>query len=152
MKRIAALLMWMLLCSGCALTSNFAPPKFEIVSVAMISGDVFSQQFRIRLHVQNPNNLEMAVKKIEYKLYLQGDSFAEGTSEQPFVVPASGETEFDMAMSTNFVSSLVRVLGTLNDSPDNKMQYKFAGKVYLSKGVVKTIPFNEVGSVVLNKK
>jgi len=149
MKPIAMLC---LLLSACALTADFQPPKLTIVNVGMVSADVFSQQFRIRLHVQNPNNVELPVKSIEYKLYLQGDNFAEGTSEQAFAVPAHGDAEFDTVISTNFVSSIVRILGTMNNSSDTKVQYNFVGKVRLSKGMVSKIPFNETGVVDLNLK
>jgi len=148
MKRIVAIL-GMLLISGCALTSDFKPPRLSIVSVGMVSADVFSQQFRVRLHVQNPNNVELPIKSIEYKLYLQSDDFADGTSEQPFAVPAHGDAEFDTVVNTNFVSSIVRMLGTLNNSTDNKVQYTFTGKVHLSKGMISKIPFNETGMVDL---
>ncbi len=80
----------------------------------MVSADVFSQQFRIRLHVQNPNDRALPVKGIEYELFLQGDSFAEGTSAAPFVVPALGEIEFDLTVSTNFVASVGRLLSKMD--------------------------------------
>ncbi|MES1196484.1 MAG: LEA type 2 family protein [Steroidobacter sp.] len=149
MKRIAMILGCLLLISGCTITSDFKPPRLSIMNVGMVSADVFSQQFRVRLHVENPNNVELPIKSIEYTLYLQGDEFAEGTSAQPFVVPAHGETEFDTMVDTNFVSSIVRMLGTLNDSTDNKVQYNFTGKIRLSKGMINKIPFNETGVVDL---
>lgn len=150
--RTAMLLCMLLALSACAVTSDFKPPRLTLVSVGLVSGDVFSQQFRMHLHVENPNNVELPIKSIEYKLYLQGDNFAEGTASQPFVVPAHGEAEFDSQLSTNFVSSIVRLLGTLNDSKDNQVQYSFVGNVHLSKGLVRNIPFNESGTAPLNAK
>ncbi len=148
--RTVTILICLLTCSSCMLTSDLQPPKLTIISVSMVSADVFSQQFRVHLHVQNPNALELPVKSIEYQLFLQGDDFADGTSEQPFVVPAHGEAEFDTAISTNFVSSIVRLLGTLNNNGDNKVQYTFVGKLHLAKGMMRNIPFNETGKVDLN--
>lgn len=150
--RAALLTIMLLVLSGCAVTSDFKPPRLTLVSVGLVSGDVFSQQFRMRLHVDNPNNVELPIKSIEYTLTLQGYNFAEGQSEQTFLVPAHGETEFDTLLSTNFVSSIVRVLGTLNDSKDNQVQYTFSGKIHLSKGLVRNIPFNESGTAPLNAK
>jgi LEA14-like dessication related protein len=150
--RTAMLIGMVLSLGSCAITSDFKPPRLTLVSVNLVSGDVFSQQFRMRLHVENPNNVELPVKSIEYKLFLQGDNFAEGTSSQPFVVPAHGEAEFESQLSTNFVSSIVRLLGTLNDSKDGQVQYSFVGKVHLSKGMVRNIPFNESGTAPLNAK
>ena len=137
--------------SGCA-TVNFESPKLSVVSVGMVSADVFSQQFRIRLHVSNPNDRDLPIKGIEYKLFLQGDSFAEGLSNQPFLVPALGEAEFDTVVRTNFMSSIGRMLSKLNSSDDGKVQYAFIGTVLLSKGVLRKIPFSEQGMVDLSIK
>lgn len=137
--------------SGCA-TVNFESPKLSVVSVGMVSADVFSQQFRIRLHVSNPNDRDLPIKAIEYKLFLQGDSFAEGLSNQPFVVPALGEAEFDTVVRTNFMSSIGRMLSKLNGSDDGKVQYAFVGTVLLSKGMLRKIPFSEQGMVDLSIK
>ena len=140
-----------LVLSGCA-TVNFESPKLSVVSVGMVSADVFSQQFRIRLHVSNPNDRDLPIKGIEYKLFLQGDSFAEGLSNQPFMVPALGEAEFDTVVRTNFMSSIGRMLSKLNSSDDGKVQYAFVGTVLMSKGVLRKIPFSEQGMVDLSIK
>lgn len=150
--RIIGLLGCLLAVTGCAMTSNLQAPKISIVSVNMTSADVFSQQFRVHVHVQNPNTLALPVKSIEYELFLQGDSFAEGNTEQPFVVPALGEAEFDTVINTHFTSSLMRLLGKLNERDGNKVQYNFVGKVHLTKGVLRNIPFNEQGSVDIGVK
>ena len=150
--RIIGLLGCLLVVTGCAMTSNLQAPKISIVSVNTTSADVFSQQFRVHVHVQNPNTLALPVKSIEYELFLQGDSFAEGNTEQPFVVPALGEAEFDTVINTHFTSSLMRLLGKLNERDGNKVQYNFVGKVHLTKGVLRNIPFNEQGSVDIGVK
>ncbi|MGC3981669.1 MAG: LEA type 2 family protein [Steroidobacteraceae bacterium] len=147
-------LLWILgvlalsLLNACVST-KFEAPRLAVVNVGMVSADVFSQQFRIRLHVQNPNDRELPIKGIEYKLFLQGDSFAEGLSAQPFVVPALGEAEFDTLVTTNFMSSVGRLLSKLNSSDGNRVQYTFTGKVMLSKGLLRSLPFSEQGIVDL---
>lgn len=137
--------------AGC---SSFAPkleaPRVTIVTVAMTSGDIFSQNFLVHLNVQNPNDRELPIKGIDYKLFLQGDSFAEGMSNAPFVVPALGEKEFDLTVRTNFVSSLGRLLTRLNGK--QTAEYVIEGKVMLQSGLIRTIPFRESGSVDLNVK
>ena len=150
MKLFITLLLGLLL-SSCA-SLKFESPKLSVVTVGMVSADVFSQQFRIRLHVRNPNKIELPIKGIEYQLFLQGDRFAEGTTEQSFVVPAMGEAEFDTIIKTNFMSSIGRLLSKLNTSDQGKIQYAFEGSVLLSKGIVRKFPFSEQGMVELNIK
>lgn len=148
-----------LLWSACALlplagcvTTHFEAPKLTIVNVSMVSADVFAQQFRIRLHVENPNNRDLPIKGIEYQLFLQGDAFAEGVSALPFVVPANGQAEFETLVTTNFISSIGRLLDKLNSRDGNKVQYAFIGNVQLSSGFLRKIPFKEQGMVELGVK
>ena len=145
--RIATLFVFAVL-SGC---SAFAPkievPRLMLVSAAMTSGDLFSQTFLVRLHVENPNDRELPVRGIEYELFLEGDSFAEGMSNKAFVIPANGETEFDLPVRTHFISSIGRLLSRLNGK--QKVQYVFEGKVFTDVGIVKKVPFRESGTVDL---
>lgn len=122
-------------------------PRLSLVRVAMTSADIFNQQFLVRVHVQNPNDRELPIKGIDYKLFLEGDSFAEGLSNKPFVVPALGETEFDMTVRTNFVSGAGRLLSRLNGR--TQVQYLVEGKVLTDIGMAKKIPFQESGTMDL---
>jgi LEA14-like dessication related protein len=145
----AAALALLLTLAGCSsLAPKIEAPRLTIVRVAMTSGDIFSQNFLVQLNVQNPNDRELPIKGIDYKLFLQGDSFAEGVSARPFVVPALGETDFDMTVRTNFVSSVGRLLTRLNGK--TTVEYIIEGKVLLQSGMVRNIPFQESGTVDLS--
>ena len=133
--------------AGCS-TPKLQAPDLALVSVSMTSADIFNQQFRVRLHVQNPNDREIPINGLDYKLFLEGDSFAEGMSEKPFVLPALGETEFDLIVRTNFVSSLGRLVSRLNGR--KTVNYVFEGKVLTDIGVFNKIPFSESGTVDLS--
>jgi LEA14-like dessication related protein len=151
MKRLFAGALLGALALGLAACSALGPkvevPRLTLVRVAMTSADIFNQQFVVRMHVENPNDRELPVKGIDYKLFLEGDSFAEGESNKPFVVPAKGETEFDMTVRTNFVSGAARLMSRLNGR--DQVQYVMEGKVLTDLGMVKKIPFQETGTVSL---
>ena len=136
----------LVLLSACS-TPKLAVPKLALVSVSMTSADIFNQQFMVRLNVQNPNDRELPVTGIDYKLFLEGDSFAEGLSNKPFTVPANGDTDFDMIVRTNFVSSAGRLVSRLNGR--NQVQYVVEGKVLTDISGLKKIPFQESGTVSL---
>jgi LEA14-like dessication related protein len=135
------------LLAGC---SSFGGPELEVprltlVRVSTTSPDMFNQQFLVKMNVENPNDQELPVKAVEYKLFLEGDSFAEGTSKRAFVVPAKGETEVDMPVTSNFVSGLGRLLSRL--SGRDQINYVFEGKLLTEVKSAKKIPFQETGSV-----
>ena len=122
-------------------------PRLTLVTVAMTSADIFNQQFLVRLNVENPNDRELPITGIDYKLFLEGDSFSEGTSTKPFTVPAKGDTDFDMIVRTNFVAGAGRLLSRLNGR--DQVQYVVEGKLLTGISMAKRIPFQETGTVSL---
>ena len=94
---------------GCALTPPLAPPKVSIVNVQLLSSDLLTQQLRARVHVQNPNDRPLAVKGLEYTIEVEGEQFANGQSAASFMVPALGEAEFDMNLTTNLAGALLKI-------------------------------------------
>lgn len=127
--------------------SKLEAPRLELVGVQMLSTDMFAQRFKVRVKVINPNDLELPVRGLEYTIIMMGDSFAEGMSDQPFVLPALGEAEFDMLVTTNFVSSFGRLLSRVQGGKLENIDYEITGKVMVDKGMVRKIPFNHRGTV-----
>ena len=133
---------------GCAaLVPKLETPQLSLLGIQMLSTDMFAQKFRVRVKVENPNDLELPVRGLDYKIILMGDSFADGVSSDRFVVPARGEAEFDMVVTTNFVSSLGRLISRVGGGKLENLDYEIAGQVLLDKALVKKIPFNHHGQV-----
>jgi len=126
-------------------------PQVSLVGIQIMSADMFAQQFMVRVKVENPNDLEIAVSGLEYEIFLMGDSFAEGASESSFVLPAKGEAEFDMIVKTNFVSSLGRLVSRTNGGKLEDVPYQVTGKLKLEKGLMRTFPFSRAGTVNFTK-
>jgi LEA14-like dessication related protein len=141
------MLMAFLVLSACVFGPKLEKPRLNLVSVQMTSGDMFNQQFVVRMNVQNPNDRDLPVNGIDYKIFLEGDSFAEGMSNVPFVIPAMGEKEFDLPVRTNFVSSLGRLLSRLNGK--RQVRYQIEGTVMTKIGMIHKVPFSESGTVDL---
>jgi LEA14-like dessication related protein len=146
--------MWaILILTACAsMGPKLQAPRLTVVGANMVSGDVFSQQLRVRIHVDNPNARALPIKSIDYKLFMQGDSFAEGASTAAFVVPANGEQEFDLLVTTNFVSSIGRLLSHLNGSNDSKIEYTITGHVQIDMTFSPRLNFAESGVVDFGRR
>jgi len=136
-----------LLAACSSLGSKLEAPSLELVGVQMLSTDMFAQRFKVRVKVINPNDLELPVKGLEYTILMMGDSFAEGMANESFLLPAMGEAEFDMLVTTNFVSSFGRLLSRVQGGKLENIDYEIAGKVMVDKGMVRKIPFNHRGTV-----
>ncbi|MBL8269689.1 LEA type 2 family protein [Steroidobacter sp.] len=148
LSRFALVIALLVTASSCSsLRPDLKAPRLALVSVAMTSADIFNQQFLVRVNVENPNDRELPIKGLDYKLFLEGDGFAEGMMNKPFTVPANGETDFDMTVRTNFVSGVGRLLSRLNGR--TQVNYSVEGKLLTDIRFLKKIPFSETGSATI---
>jgi LEA14-like dessication related protein len=97
------------------------------------------------MRVINPNDRTLPVKGLHYTLDVNGEEFAHGESGASFVVPALGEAEFDMSVSANMASMLIKMLG----QGHSQVEYELRGKIALSAGLLRSIPFDEHGTFKL---
>src|SRR5215469_654000 len=134
-----------LLAAGCVLAPKFTTPDFTIVGVQVEGSDLLAQHLKVRLHVHNPNDRTLPVKGVDYALEVEGEPFASGESAASFVVPALGDAEFDMNVTTNMAGTLIRLLSRRSDAPSS-VSYHLSGKVSLSEGWLQSIPFDQRGT------
>lgn len=128
---------------ACSLLSpRLEPPKLSVVGVELLRGDLFHQELRVRLRVNNPNDRALPVKGLSYRLELEGQEFAHGVSGASFVVPALGEADFDMSMSANMAGALATVLG----QGGRPVEYHITGAIALSSGLLRSKSFDERGT------
>jgi LEA14-like dessication related protein len=150
MKRVIGIGFLALLLGAC---STFLPrletPTLSIVNVEMVGGGVWEQNMKVRMRVQNPNDRTLPVHGLTYTLEVAGQELAEGVSDKSFVVPALGETEFDMNVRTNMALALLRLAGDSGKSLADSIDYRIHGKVSLSEGWLRSIPFEESGTFQL---
>jgi LEA14-like dessication related protein len=122
------------------------PPSLQVTEVSLLSADLLKQQLRVRMRVQNPNDVELPVRGITYEVQVAGETFANGESQRDIVVPALGSTDFDVDVTANAAAALLRVLGNRDrGAPD----YRILGKVHLARGLIKSIPFEHSGTIRL---
>jgi LEA14-like dessication related protein len=134
------------LLAACALTSNFTTPRLSVVDVQIQSSDLWEQRLKVRMRVQNPNDRRLPVKGLEYTMEVEGQQFASGESAASFVVPAMGEAEFDMNVTANLAGTLLKLLGRGQDPLGQSVAYHLSGKIALSEGLMRSIPFEERGT------
>jgi LEA14-like dessication related protein len=132
---------------GCAVLPRLEAPKLSVVGITVQSADVFSQRLLVRMRVLNPNPRELPVKGISYRIEVNDAQLGHGLTNAPFVVPALGETEFDVQVTTNLAGTLARLL--LRSGSKDSLSYRLVGDVSLSSGFLRRIPFDERGRVDL---
>jgi LEA14-like dessication related protein len=135
-----------LLLLGCAFGPRFTAPTLSVVGVQVEASDLWEQHLKLRVRVQNPNPRALPVKGIEYTMEVEGQEFANGSSAASFVVPAMGEAEFDTNVTAHLAGALMALLGRSgNDAAGQGLAYRLSGRVSLSAGLMRSIPFEQRG-------
>jgi LEA14-like dessication related protein len=143
MRWTAALLATLL---GACATTQLEPPNLSVVNMEMLESSLFTQRLKVRVRVQNPNDVELPVKGVSAKLEIAGEKFASGVSADSFTVPAFGEQEFDLLVDASMARTLLTMVGKGKDKPMESLDYRISGKVSLASGMVRSIPFDETGT------
>ncbi len=149
LTRVAPALLALLLCS-CALVPKLEAPQLSIADVQVVGGDLWQQHLTVRMHVHNPNDRALPIKALEYTVEVDGQQFASGASVASFVVPPLGDADFDMNVTTNLATTFVKLLGRTSGAGDGAVGYRLVGKVTLSEGFLRSVPFDEKGSFKLH--
>jgi LEA14-like dessication related protein len=146
--RSVPLLLLAVALSGCALfVPKLQTPKLSIVDVEVLRANFMEQQLRVRMRVENPNDRSLPVQGLSYTVYLGGQEFASGASDASFVVPALGTADFNMDVTANAAGALFAVL---SKPRGQGVDYRMTGRVQLSHGWLRSIPFQESGTFTLH--
>jgi LEA14-like dessication related protein len=137
-----------LLVAACALAPKLATPELSVVAVQVVGSDLLAQRLKVRMRVQNPNNRTLPIAGLEYTLTVDGQPLATGESAASFVVPALGTAEFDMNVTTNVAGALIGLLSRGADGQQS-LAYSISGKISLSQGWLRSIPFEQHGTFTL---
>ncbi|MHB8815889.1 MAG: LEA/WHy family protein [Steroidobacteraceae bacterium] len=145
--RSVPLLLLAVALSGCALfVPKLQTPNLSIVDIEVLKANFMEQQLRVRMHVENPNDRSLPVQGLSYTVYLGGQEFASGVSDASFVVPALGTADFNMDVTANAAGALFTVL---SKPRGQGIDYRMTGRVELSHGWLRSIPFQESGTFTL---
>ena len=146
MRSVSFLLLAVAL-SGCALfVPKLETPRLAIVEVEIHKANLLEQQLRVRMRVENPNDRSLPVQGLSLTVYLAGQEFATGVSDASFIVPALGTAEFDMDVTANAAGALFTVF---SKPRGQGIDYRMKGRVRLTHGWLRSIPFEQTGSFTL---
>jgi LEA14-like dessication related protein len=145
--RSVSLLLVAVALSGCALfVPKLQTPKLSIVDIEVRRANFLEQQLRVRVRVENPNDRSLPIKGLSYTVYIGGEEFATGASDASFVVPALGTAEFNMDVTANAAGAIFAIL---NQPRGQGIDYHMRGRVELSHGWLRSIPFEQSGTFTL---
>jgi LEA14-like dessication related protein len=145
--RLASMATMLAALAGCAsMLPKLEAPTLVVTGVVLGAGNAQQQQIRLSFHASNPNDRAIPIRRIECNLELQGTAFAQGATDAPFTLPASGEADFDLNVTANLNSVLAVLAGGFGH---HTVDYRVYGQVHLQGGMLRTIPFDQKGRVRL---
>ncbi|AEF23311.1 LEA type 2 family protein [Pseudomonas fulva] len=116
--------------TGCStwFSDNFKDPDVRLVDVNVVKAKLLEQRFILRFRIDNPNDVSLPVRGLEYVVHLNDVLLADGESEVWFTVPANGHLEFDVPVRTNLWRHVRQVVKLL-ENPDEPIRYRLQGQV-----------------------
>ncbi len=139
-----------LLClSACSLlTPNFERPTVSVVGIEMVGGSLLQQTFRAKFTIHNPNDRALPVSGLHASLNVGGEHLAQGQIDRPFVVPAGGNSDFDMMITANMALALLKLANKMDQNADS-IDYDLSGAASVDLPLLRDLPFHQMGSFSL---
>ena len=137
-----------MLLSACAAT-RLQAPDVQPTAVELTDAALDRQRFKVGLHVQNPNDRALPIKWVNCALEIQGVELGRGEINEPFNVPAHGETDVDLIVTTNAAASLPNLIMRLVQGGGQLPSYRVSGTVNPDIGWLPPIPFSKSGQITL---
>ncbi|RFA24755.1 hypothetical protein CAI21_20320 [Alkalilimnicola ehrlichii] len=146
---LTLILACLLLLGGCATTPrDIQRPELNLAGIEIQELGVFQQRYVITLRASNPNAIALPVQGVRYKIELEGQDFASGMSSAPFRIPAYGEEDIQVELSTNLIRTGQWLLDKLR-AGDMTLDYRISGDIDVGLGRIGRLPFDESGQVDL---
>lgn len=115
----------MALFAGCAATLN--KPEVSVAGVEVVEFGVAEQTLLLKLRVVNPNDVDLEIKALTFKLEVNDRALASGESTSGLRLTPRAEATFEIRTLTR-LAEIVRVLRSARRS-DAPIAYRLHGAV-----------------------
>ena len=136
-------LLAILILSGCASwLMRGEPPEVLVTNVTPLEASPFEQRLQVDLRIRNPNDFDLAVTGIDFRLDLNGNRLARGLGNKELVIPRLSDAVTSVETST---STLQVVRQFLSFSGDQPLTYHVTGVLHTKEG---RLPFDNSGTLL----
>ncbi|MBQ24088.1 LEA type 2 family protein [Alcanivorax sp.] len=149
MKKVVSLWMVMslLILSGCQSLAGLESPEVSVSGINLNSFNLFEQEWGLTLRARNPNDRELTLNSLDYEIYVNGEKFARGLTNERITLPAMGDAQVTTTITTSLLSSLQQ-LQKIQQRQDQPLQYRLVGKARVA-GVPIPLSFDKEGEMTL---
>ena len=126
---------------GCALITA-TPPSVDVLDVRLIGLGLTEQQLAFTLCVTNPNDDELAFRRVTTTVDISGSALAEGVSDLPIRLAPHSSTAVPFTVVTTVRNLGPQLLGIFRSQG---IDYRVHGTVTLGGGLALTVPYSRSG-------
>jgi LEA14-like dessication related protein len=135
--------------SACSLLApKFNRPNITVINIELRGGNLLQQNFAVKLNIQNPNDRALPVHGLHAELNVGGEQIASGISDRAVVIPAFGESEFDLTITANLALALLKLADRANQHADS-IDYDLTGAASIDLPFLRNLPFHQTGTLKL---
>ena len=135
--------------SACSLVApKFNRPNITVINITLRGGNLLQQNFAVKLNIQNPNDRAVPVQGLHAELHVGGELIASGTSDRAVLIPAFGESEFDLTITANLALALLKLTERANQHADS-IDYELTGAASIDLPFLRNLPFSQTGTFKL---
>jgi LEA14-like dessication related protein len=128
---------------------KFTRPNITVLSIELRGGNLLQQNFAVKLNIQNPNDRPLPVRGLHAELAVGGEQIASGISDRAVVIPAFGESEFDVTITANLALALLKLADKANQHADS-IDYDLTGAASIDLPFLRNLPFHQSGAFKLS--
>lgn len=145
LRLVGGLIAGLLCLAACSLLApKFERPTLSVVGVELVSGNLLQQKLRVKFNIQNPNDRALPVSGLRASLSVGEELIARGQNERAFVVPASGNIDFDMMITANMAMALLKLANKTDQNADS-IDYDVSGEASIDLPFLRDLPFHQSG-------
>jgi len=133
LTRIGLFAILVLTCtSGCvSWFSKIDPPEVLITNVTPLDSTPFEQRLDVELRVRNPNDYDLQVTGLDFRLDVNKKRLARGLGNKAFTIPRLGDATVTIETSTSMLHLMRQILSLRNTQT---LTYGVSGVLYLNDG------------------
>lgn len=145
----AVCLFGLLSLSGCAswFTDEDLAPAVHLVKVEVVKANLLEQRFTLHLRVDNPNDSDVTVRRLTYRVYLERFLLSEGEHEHWFTVTSHSSRYFKVPVRTNLWPQIRDVVKLLR-KPERPIPYRLEGELEIGLFIGQDVHLKRNGVII----